>query len=145
MIRILLGAALPLAGLGLAASLAGSELLTGPRGEPLRVAAPDSGFVQKAHFDSRGCASHLRYDLTPAVTAEQDGAPRLHVFAFDLDAPDDSGNTAHDTEKVILIFDQSGQLVAAKRIAEGAETSSAEAVLTHCAPNRPRQGIDGNI
>lgn len=120
MIRILFGSALPILGLGAAVALLGPDMVTGPRGEPLTVAAPPAS-VHQASFDGAACASPLilydEYELTdPARPAEA-----LHVvtLAFRQDADGASlrvedGATAPKADAaLVLIFDDRGHIVAA--------------------------------
>ncbi len=59
MIRMLFGSALPILGLGAAMVLLGPDLLSGPRGAPIVVAAPSDATLQKASFDGTACALPL--------------------------------------------------------------------------------------
>ncbi len=59
MIRMLFGLALPILGLGAAMVLLGPDLLSGPRGAPIVVAAPSDATLQKASFDGTACALPL--------------------------------------------------------------------------------------
>ncbi|HEX9905732.1 MAG TPA: hypothetical protein VGA77_12270 [Propylenella sp.] len=117
MIRILAGATLPLLGLATAAFLVGPDLVAGPRGDPLLVAAPPPAEFQLANMDAAKCA--------PLVTAadgraiELTGADGRRIVAITLRtgrsgvaaaAPDDE---AAKRPPLVIILDEEGRLLAA--------------------------------
>lgn len=118
MIRLVLGSALPVLGLGAAAALLGPDLLTGPRGEPLILVAADQAILQPASFNGEACVSMPVFSA-PSET-DQAGSG-IRVFAFTL--PADTDNTAVAVEDfpragaipktVVLVFDKDGRIVAA--------------------------------
>src|SRR5881392_3847429 len=80
MIRILLGSALPLIGLGLAAATLGPTL-SGPRGAPLIMASTEEIGLQAASFEGEACPSRLLF------ADGADGNQNLagtHILAFAL-------------------------------------------------------------
>jgi hypothetical protein len=117
MIRLLLGLALPVLGIGASAAFLGPDLLTGPRGEPLVMAAPDRPMLQAASFEGGGCASTTILP-TPSEAAPH-GSARIVAFALPAEgetvavAVEDFPGTGGLPETVILIFDRDGRLIAA--------------------------------
>ncbi len=117
MIRILLGSALPIFGLGVAAAVLGPDLVTGPRGEPLIMAAPGEARLQAASFDDDACATKVPFaDSSNAAAA----GTRIIAFALRSGADDVAvavedfpNGAATARETVVLIFDETGRLIAA--------------------------------
>ncbi len=121
MIRILFGSALSVLGLGAAATVLGPELVTGPRGEPLVVAAPQDAALQQASFDGAACASTLILDeedllhATPAQAAT--GGVHVVTLAFrsGVDGPSmvmEPGETdTGDGMGFVLVFDGAGRIL----------------------------------
>ena len=115
MIRLVFGSALPVLGLGAAAALLGPDLLTGPRGEPLIVAAPDQAMLQPASFDGEACAS------SSIVPEGDEPGHGLRIITFALPAEtDDTAVAVEDypgpgaiPKTVVLVFDKDGRIVAA--------------------------------
>ncbi len=119
MIRVLLGSALPVLGLGVAAAFFGPGLVTGPRGEPMIMAATDDATLQPATFDGEACASKLIF-ADPASPGGQ--APGAHIIAFALrsgandvavEVEDYPGGATEAAKTVVLVFDDNGQLISA--------------------------------
>jgi hypothetical protein len=125
MIRILFGSALPILGLGAATALLGPDLLTGPRGEPLVVAAPSTPVLQEASFDGTACpfplilgedfewADRMRpaagaHVVTLAFRAGTDGAP---VAVVEMGVKHARAADA----ALVLVFDEEGRIVAVAR------------------------------
>ena len=121
MIRVLIGSALPILGLGVAAMLFGPDLVTGPRGEPLIMASPNEASLQAATFDGKACPSTLLFADSPdsgKVTA----FAGTHIVAFALRSgeknvavaiEDFPGGEGKATKTIVLVFDADGRLVAA--------------------------------
>lgn len=115
MIRSLLGSALPILGLGAAAALLGPDLLAGPRGAPLVVAAPPAATLQKASFDGSACALPLTLEQDLLLGAEAG----VHVVTLALrHGPDgasfavENGVAGGDADAaLILAFDDAGRIV----------------------------------
>ena len=83
MIRLLLGSALPVLGLGAAATLLSPDLLTGPRGEPMMMAAPArSPRLQPASFDGDACAPTLLFADPSDPRAPSHSGMRIMAFAL---------------------------------------------------------------
>jgi hypothetical protein len=116
MIRGLIVSALPILGLGLAATTLAPSLMSGPRGEPLIMASAAATNLQTARFEGTACASRLLF----ADEATSGGAG-THIVAFALrsgandvavEVEDFAG--AKETPKTIaLVFDNHGRLLAA--------------------------------
>jgi len=121
MIRILVGSAIPVLGLGAATAFLGPDLVTGPRGEPLIVAAPPAAAVQDASFDGTGCAFPLllqEEEGLPAEAAKQGADTRVVILAFGRGPAGpwievERGLTDPDAEiAAVLVFDGGGRIVA---------------------------------
>lgn len=118
MIRILLGSAVPLLAIGLAAASIGPSLFA-PRGEPIVVAAPAASGFELASLDGEACAStRLLAGEAPApdgagsatrivALALQSGPDHISVAIQEIpaDAPG-AGAT------ILLLLDVSGRIVA---------------------------------
>jgi hypothetical protein len=118
MMRILLGSALPVLGIGAAATLLSPDLLTTPRGEPLVMAAPDGAALQPAKYEGDGCASTLLF-TDPSDPHAPTRAMRIVAFTLPT-APNDVAVAVEDYPRapvpprtVVLVFDESGRLVSA--------------------------------
>jgi hypothetical protein len=119
MIRVLLGSALPLIGLGVAAAMLGPDLVTGPRGEPMIMAAGDQASLQAATFDGKACPSALLFADPSEAGAPAPGGTRIVAFALRSGTNDvavaiedfSGGDRAKKT--VVLVFDAEGNLIAA--------------------------------
>ena len=114
MIRILLGSAAPILGLGTAIALLGPDLVTGPRGEPLMVSSPASLALQPAHYDGEACARSLA--LEADILRAQ---PDVHVVTLALRHGPDGASVAMEygvagveaDAALILIFDEDGRIL----------------------------------
>ena len=119
MIRVLLGSALSVLGIGAVASL-GPTLLASPQGEPLVMMAPDQPTLQAASYDGDACNSTLIF-ADPADDANSAVHPgmRIVVFALPTDANDvavaveDFPSAPAAPQTVVLVFDAAGRLVSA--------------------------------
>jgi hypothetical protein len=117
MIRALVGAALPVLGLGLVAAFAGPDLVTGPLGKPLIVDAAGPRSVTQARFSDKECAATYLLDQgADAIDAKR--AVRVIAYALrpdghetELGIRDFPGTAPRET--VALLFDESGTLIAA--------------------------------
>lgn len=114
MIRVLLGSALPVLGIGAAAAFLGPDLLTGPRGEPLIVAAPDQAMLQPASLKGDSCAATLHLAGVP----DDSSGTRVVVLTLPSE-PDDVAVAVEDFPRlpaapktVMLVFDEAGRLIA---------------------------------
>jgi hypothetical protein len=119
MIRFLLGSALPVLGIGAAATLLSPDLLTGPRGEPLVMVAPADATLQPASFDGDACAPTLLFPDPSDPRAPSHSGMRIMAFALPAE-PDDVAVAVEDFPRmpapprtVVLIFDAAGRLVGA--------------------------------
>lgn len=119
MIRILLGSALPVFGLGAAAMLLGPDLVTGPRGEPMIVESPEAATFQPASFDTTVCPTPLLLDNEAVLADEANPAVGVHTLtlAFRYDSggvqmlfdEDASGTDADDA--LVIVFDDAGRIL----------------------------------
>ena len=116
MIRILLGSVLPVLALGSAATLFSPDILTGPGGDPLVMAASGAAALQPANFDGETCASSL---LLADPHASTQSGMRIMAFAVPT-SPNDVAVAVEDFPRapappriVVLVFDESGRLVSA--------------------------------
>ena len=129
MIRVLLGSALSVLGIGAVASL-GPTLLSGPRGEPLVMTAPDQPTLQAANYDGDACGSTLVF-ADPADTQHPSGA-RIVVFSLPANehevalAVEDFPHAPAEPRTVVLVFDEAGRLISAD------ESSSLELAAADC-------------
>ena len=120
MIRILLGSALPVLGIGAAATLLSPDILTAPRGEPLVMVAPGEAALQPASYNGDACASTLLFaDPTADPRAPTHSGTRIVAFALPS-GPSDVAVAVEDFPRapaqprtVVLIFDESGRLISA--------------------------------
>ncbi len=151
MIRILVGSAIPVLGLGAATALLGPDLVTGPRGAPLVVAAPPAAAFQEASFDGTGCALPLVLhgeEEGPAEAVKQGTRTRMVTLAFGR-GPGGAwvevqrGSTNTDAEiAAVLVFDGEGRIVAVTY--PPTQRDMAEADSVGCATSRsatPATGI----
>jgi hypothetical protein len=114
MIRGLIVSALPIFGLGLAATTLAPGLLSGPRGEPLIMVAPDDVRLQAATFEGTPCASSLLFaDKAKGETGRHIVAFALRYGASDVAVEVEDYAGAEKTPRtIVLVFDDSGHLVA---------------------------------
>ncbi len=123
MIRVLLGAAFPIVGLALAAAFTGPDLVTGMSGAPMIVSGGDRVDLAPALFDGGACASTLLYGRTPdadehegvrvvAVALQPDGR------TIELGTSETPGADGTVRETMLLLFDDTGQLVSVSRPVE---------------------------
>jgi hypothetical protein len=130
MIRVLLGSALPILGLALAAGFAGPDLVTGLSGAPMVVAGSDRVDFAPARFDGGACASTLLYGETRGGTGEQSGL-RVIAMALGPDGRDielgvrEIPASGTKTGTFMLLFDQDGRLVAVSRPPELQQAATA--------------------
>jgi hypothetical protein len=135
MIRILFGSALPVLGLGAAVALLGPDLITGPRGEPLIVAAPGVATLQEASFDGAACAFPLILDgeYRPADPAELAAGAHVVTLAFRRGPHGTSvviekgATNPQADEAILLVFDDGGRIVAVTRPPSARERMLADA------------------
>ena len=119
MIRILLGSALPVLGIGAAATFLSPDLLTAPRGEPLVMVVPGDATLQPANYAGDACASTLLFaDPSGETHAPMPSGARIVVFALRrarmmMRAVEDFPRAPAPPRTVVLIFDESGRLVSA--------------------------------
>jgi hypothetical protein len=118
MIRAFLASALPVLGVGMAVTLVGPDLIVGPSGEPLRVAAPEAAFLQPASFDAASCASTLLLADRQGAADPADGTPGTRVVALSegagfIVAIAAAPHDAPTSETLVMIFDETGRLLAA--------------------------------
>jgi hypothetical protein len=142
MIRVLFGSALPVLGLGLAAGFFGPDLLSGPRGEPLIMAAPDQASLQAATFEGKACPSTLLF--AGSADAEKAGSfAGTHIVAFALRSSekdvavaiqDFPGGDGKASRTIVLVFDDKGQLVAAGDPAS-LDLPLGDKIATDCPPD----------
>ena len=136
MIRVLLGFALPILGLGGAAALLGPSLSGSPAGEPMLVAAAEEASFQPASFEA-ACAETLL--LTEAAPGELAAGLRVVALAF-LSGADGVKVRMEDVadgavvlnETLLLVLDSAGRLVAAGSAASFAREGSIGAVAADC-------------
>jgi hypothetical protein len=120
MIRILLGSALPVLGIGAAATFLSPDLLTAPRGEPLVMVMPGDATLHSANYVGDACASTLLFaDPSGDPRAPTRAGTRIVAFALPT-GPDDVAVAVEDFPRapaeprtVVLVFDEAGQLVSA--------------------------------
>jgi hypothetical protein len=111
MIRILFGSALSILGLTTAVAVFGSDLVTGPRGEPLVVAAPGAAHVQQASFDGMACPPVVDFakpraaDDAHVVTLSFHYGPDGMMMSMAKGAKDTDADAA-----LLLVFDDSGRI-----------------------------------
>lgn len=117
MIRVLLGSALPVLGIGAAATLLSPDILTGPRGEPLVMVAPADAALQPASYNGDACASTLLFADPSDPHAPTHSDTRIVAFALPS-GPNDVAVAVEDFPRapaeprtVVLIFDEAGRLV----------------------------------
>jgi hypothetical protein len=118
MLRVLLASALPVLGIGIAAASLSPNLLAGPGGDPLILAAPADARLQSANFDGKPCASSLLFAGPSSIEGSTTGS---HIIAFAVRSGDkdvaveveDYAGTSHSPKTVILVFDDMGHLLAA--------------------------------
>ena len=115
MVRVLLGAVLPLVGLGLAAASVGPTLVGPSRGETMVVAGADAAAFQPASFDGSACASPLFFGqgenllgLRAIALTVQLGEDGLILQAREIPLGTPAGEAA-----LVLLIDESGGVVAA--------------------------------
>jgi hypothetical protein len=118
MIRVAVGTALPILGLGLGVALIGPDLLAGPRGEPLMIADAANDMIEPASFDGDACASALLLagplgeDLSARpvgrILALRLGAADAPVAMQEIPVADEAGGST-----IVLVFDDAGRLLAA--------------------------------
>ena len=115
MIRILLGSAVSVFGLGAAFAFLGSDLVTGPRGEPLMVSSPSSLALQQAHYyGGPACAQSLALEEDILLTQ-----PGVHVVTLGLRTGPDGTWVAMEygmagaqaDAALILVFDEAGRIL----------------------------------
>ncbi len=117
MIRLLLGSALPIVGLGLVAAFAGPDLVTGLQGTPMIVAGADQPRLEPARFDGEACAAASLFRGAPAAEHER---ARMRIVAVAL-GPDGQDfevaieNPGNASETITLLFDESGRLAAVSK------------------------------
>lgn len=118
MIRILIGSALPILGLGAAVALVGPDFVTGPRGEPLVVAAPGAASLHEARFDGLACPPI--FDIAkplPSEMAKQAAAGSIVTLSFRYGADGmsmtmEKGVSGADADAaLLLVFDDTGRIV----------------------------------
>jgi len=116
MIRLIAGATLPLLGLATAAFLVGPDLVAGPRGDPLLVAAAPPAEFQLANMDAAKCAPLVAAADGRAI--ELIGADGRRIVAITLRtgrsgvagaAPDEAAKRP----PLLIILDEEGRLLAA--------------------------------
>ena len=137
MIRVLIGSALPVLGLGVAAAFFGPDL-TGPRGEPLIMATPSEASLQAATFDGKVCPSTLLF----ADSGKAPGLTGTHIVAFALRsgernvavAIEDFPGEGKVRKTIVLVFNDEGQLIAAGDPAS-LHLAFRDKVAPDCAPN----------
>jgi hypothetical protein len=120
MIRILLGSALPVLGIGAAATFLSPDLLTAPRGEPLVMVVPGDATLQPASYDGDDCGSTLLFaDPSGETHDPMPSGARIVVFALPA-GPNDVAVAVEDFPRapaqprtVVLIFDEAGRLISA--------------------------------
>jgi hypothetical protein len=117
MIRVLFGSVL---GLGVAAALFGPDLLAGPRGEPMIVAAPNEATLQAATFDGKACPSTLLFAGSPDGGVEP-GFAGTRIVAFALRSGENDvavaiedfpGGSVKPSGTIVLVFNDEGHLLA---------------------------------
>ena len=114
MIRILLGSAAPILGLGAATALLGPELVTGPRGEPLMVSSPASLALQPVHYGGAACAQSLALEADILLAQ-----PGVHVVTLALRYGPDGASFvvengvagAEADAALVLAFDGDGRIL----------------------------------
>jgi hypothetical protein len=149
MIRVLLGSALSILGLGLSAAFVAPSLVGAPSGEPMLVAEAGSASFQPASFQAAACAeaqllagrhgSPSEPGLRVVALGFVSGAHGVRVILQDV--PD--GAIVPD-ETVLLVLDASGRVLATGSAASLAEGRSIAAVDPDCAP-LPKAPPPGNI
>ena len=138
MIRVAVGSALPILGLGLGVALIGPDLLAGPRGEPLMIAGAANDMIEPASFDGEACVDALL--LAGPLGEDLSERPVGRILAFrlgDAETPlamqeipvaADAGGTT-----IVLVFDDAGRLLAAGE-PEAAHLDPAQtALMEECA------------
>lgn len=124
MIRVLLGFALPVLGLGVAAAFVAPSALAPLSGEPIMVAsASTASAVQPAGFDSPVCASKLLFAETAGPPDAALARSGLRIMALQpRPGPDGmafefrempAGGTADDAA-LLLLIDAAGHVIAAR-------------------------------
>jgi hypothetical protein len=119
MIRILLGSALPVLGVGAAATLLSPDILTAPRGEPLVMMAPGEATLQPTNYNGDACASTLLFADPSDPRAPTHSGMRIMAFAVPASpnnvavAVEDFPRAPAPPRTVVLVFDENGRLVSA--------------------------------
>ena len=114
MIRVALGSALPVLGLGLGVALIGPDLLAGPRGEPLMIAGAANDMIEPASFEGEACADALLLagplgdDLSERpvgrILALRLGDAETPVAMQEIPVAADAGGST-----IVLVFDDAGR------------------------------------
>ena len=130
MIRVLLGSAAPLLGLGAAIALLGPDLVTGPRGEPLVVSSPARLALQPVLYEGDSCARSraLEADILRAQ-------PAMHVVTLALRYGPDGASIAVESgvagaeadAALVLAFDGDGRILSVSEPVDCLPDSEAEA------------------
>lgn len=134
MIRILLRSALPVLGIGLAGASVGPALIAGPTGEPLLVSAPDLATLQEASFRSEECALPLLLSEMDAAAGQPIDLSGRRIVAVLHRGTEGIAvamgrirqQSAEDGATLVLVFDETGRLIAAgDPLAVGLDPSAA--------------------
>jgi hypothetical protein len=119
MIRILLGSALSVLGVGAAATLLSPDILTAPRGEPLVMVKQGDAALQPASYNGDACGSTLLFADPSDPHAPARSGMRIVAFALPS-GPNDVAVAVEDFPRapaeprtVVLVFDESGRLISA--------------------------------
>ena len=138
MIRVAVGSALPILGLGLGVAFIGPDFLAGPRGEPLMIAGAANDMIESASFDGEACANALL--LAGPLGEDLSQRPVGRILALRLGdaetpvvmqeipvAADAAGST------IVLVFDDAGRLLAAGEPAATHLDPAQAALMEECA------------
>ena len=138
MIRLAVGSAFSILGLGLGVALIGPDLLAGPRGEPLMIAGAANDMIRPASFEGETCADALLLagplgdDLSARpvgrILALRLGDAETPVAMQEIPVAADAGGST-----IVLVFDDAGRLLAAGEPAATHLDPAQAALMEECA------------
>lgn len=146
MIRVLLGSAVPLIAISLAAAFVGPSLLAS-RGEPILVARPGAAALELADLDGGPCAV-TRLLAGNALLHDGDDDPATRIVALALQSGPDHmsvaiqeippGGALPDAgATILLLLDASGRIVAIESATAHAADLAEPAMTRNCGDAAP--------